>query len=89
MLFFANAVTMRGLPDIDLSSSPFLRVVRPEPPFVFGPPEIFFAIRSYLKYIDCVQGQGVDEVLKQSVHVVREHLKPNRTADIGRKAYLR
>jgi hypothetical protein len=34
--------------------------------------------RSCFKIVDCVQGQGVDLVLKRSVYVVREHLKPNR-----------
>ena len=32
-----------------------------------------------------VQERGVDLVLKRSVHVVREHLKPNRNEAIGRK----
>jgi hypothetical protein len=44
--------------------------------------------RNYLKEVEYVQEQGVDLVLKRSVHVVREHLKPNRNAAIERKMLL-
>ena len=39
--FYLLMVDVRGLLDIDLSSSPFFRVVRPEPPFIFGASEVF------------------------------------------------
>ena len=40
------------------------------------------------KIVVFVQGQGVDFVLKRSVHEVREHLKQNRNAAIGRKMHF-
>ena len=44
-----------------------------------------FFHRICFKIVGYVQGQGVDSVLKRSVHAVREHFKPNRNAAIGRK----
>jgi len=44
--------------------------------------------RTCLKYVVYVQGQGADSVLKRNVHVVREHLKLNRNAAIGRKMHI-
>jgi hypothetical protein len=44
-----------------------------------------FFYRIFFKIVNYVQGQGVDSVLKRSVHAVREHLKTNRNAAIGRK----
>jgi hypothetical protein len=38
--------------------------------------------------VDYVQGQGVDFVCKQSVHVVREHCKRNCNAALGRKVHF-
>ena len=40
--------------------------------------------KSDFKIPSNAQRQGVDSVLKRSVHVVREHLKPNRNAVFGR-----
>jgi len=40
------------------------------------------------KIVDHVQGQGVDSVLKRSVHEVREHFKANRNAAIEREMHF-
>jgi len=45
-------------------------------------------VKSCLKGVVYVQGQGVDLVLKRSVHEVREHFKLNRNAALGRKMHF-
>jgi hypothetical protein len=44
--------------------------------------------RTYLKIVVYVQGQGVDLILKRSVHAVGKLLKSNRNAAIGRKMHF-
>ena len=48
----------------------------------------FKKLEGISKIVVYVQGQGVDLILKRSVHAVREHLKSNRNAAIGRKMHF-
>ena len=47
-----------------------------------------FLLEAISKIVDHVQGQGVDSVLKRSVHEVREHFKPDRNAAIEREMHF-